>query len=162
MNSFHKILLLCSCIAPTTAALAQDAKIYGLSAEAPVFERVDQNGGDLVTGSSRATSPTYEFGSEEAKTIIDLQLTGKAWTHTEQPTLWRNNDAYIVNYMGTSQEFRNYSNNFAEKKPITGSKLNCIIWQPDGLTLECVYTCRNGDTPPFPPPPALVNSYSAI
>lgn len=126
-------------------ALAQDATTYGLSAEVPVFERIDQNGVDLVTGSFRVSSPIYETGTEEAKTIVGLQWTGKAWTHIEQPTLWRNNDKYIVNYLGTSQEFGNYSSNFAEKKPITGAKLNCVIWQPGSLTSECIYTHRNGD-----------------
>jgi YD repeat-containing protein len=140
-----KLALLLSSAVHSQYAVAQDATTYGLSAEVPVFERIDQNGVDLVTGSFRVTSPTYETGTDEAKTIVGLQWTGKAWTHIEQPTLWRNNDKYIVNYLGTSQEFKNYSNNFAENKPITGAKLNCVIWQPGGLTSECVYTHRNGD-----------------
>jgi YD repeat-containing protein len=124
---------------------AQDATTYGFSAEVPVFERIDQNGVDLVTGSFRVTSPTFETGTDEAKTVVGLQWTGKAWTHIEYPTIWRNGSTYIVNYMGTSQEFKDRSSNYAEKKPITGAKLGCFVWEPENLTSWCVYTHRNGD-----------------
>lgn len=126
-------------------ANAQDANTYGLSAEVPVFESVDQNGVDLASGSFRVTSPTYVSGSDEAKSVVGLQWTGKAWTHIERPTLWRNDSKYIVNYMGTSQEFKSRSENYAEKKPITGAKLGCVVWMPQKLTSFCIYTHRNGD-----------------
>jgi YD repeat-containing protein len=139
-----------ACALSAQTAFAQDATTYGAPFPVPVFERVDLNGVDLVTGSLRVISPTY-FSTYPGdtffpfRTTVGLQWTGKAWSHIEAPSIWRDGNTYIVNYMGTSQEFKDYTNGFAEKKPITGSKLSCRIFQPGGVTGECVYTHRNGD-----------------
>lgn len=131
------------------AALAQEAASYGDAFQVPVFEQIDLNGIDLVSGSFRITSPTIVTGTEEARSVLGLQWTGKAWTHIEQPSIWRSDSKYTVNYMGTSQEFKGRSDNFAEKKPIMGNKLDCRIHSPGNLASECIYTHRNGDVVHF-------------
>jgi len=130
------------------ATWAADAVTHSESFAVPVFERVDLNGVDLVTGLLRVTSPTYVAGTDDARIVNGLQWTGKAWTHIDRPAIWWDSakKSYIVNYLGGSQEFHDYNKNFAEKKPITGSKLNCSIFQPGGLTAFCIYTHRGGDT----------------
>lgn len=130
-------------------ARAQEAATEGDAFEVPVFEQIDQNGVDLVSGQLRVMSPTFVTGTDEAKTILGLQWTGKAWSHIEWPTIWRRDNTYIVNYMGTSQEFKGRSDNYAEKKPITGAKLSCWIWEPGNVASDCIYTHRNGDVIQF-------------
>ena len=127
-------------------AHAQDAKTYGDAFQVPVFEQVDQNGVDLVRGVIRANTPILESGSEQKKSRVGLTWTGKSWTYIDQPTIWRKDGTYTVTYNGSSEEFKSRQDNYAQKKPITGAKLSCSIYEPGNLAAECFYTNRHGDT----------------
>lgn len=130
-------------------SLAQDAKVYTNSLNAPVFQRIDQNGVDLVTGQFRVSSPTLEWGSEHARVTLGLQWTGQGWVYLDQPTIWRKDDIYTVVYQERSTEFNGRSSNFSQRKPIDGSKLSCSIFMPGNHASECQYTDRSGDVVHF-------------
>lgn len=129
---------------PNTA-LAQDAQTFGDALAVPVFEQVDQNGVDLISGMLRITSPVRTSGTDAAFRVAGLQWVGKAWSIIDTPSLWKDGSNYIVNYNGRSEEFRGYQDNYAQKKPISGAKLSCSVWQPEDLTSACVYRSRDGD-----------------
>jgi hypothetical protein len=124
---------------------AQDEKVYAEGFDLPVFERVDANGVDLITGSLQISSPSFGSGTPEAPEILGLLWSGKSWVHLDVPTIWRSDGTFTVLYQGSSQEFRGRSNNYAEKKPINGTKLECESWSPGTLVSWCIYTHRNGD-----------------
>lgn len=151
-NKYRSALVIgataCTLAFSSKPTLANDPVTYSGSFAVPVFERVDLNGVDLVTGLLRVTSPTYVAGTDDARTVVGLQWTGKAWTHIDRPAIWWDSakKSYIVNYLGGSQEFGDYRSNHKEKKPIRGSKLDCNVFMPSGLTSFCIYTDRNGDT----------------
>ncbi|HEY0147799.1 MAG TPA: hypothetical protein VGB70_02220 [Allosphingosinicella sp.] len=143
-----RLLLVLTAFAGHNAANAQDSTTYGEAFSVPVFESVDQNGVDLITGSLRITTPVMEIGSENNKHYLGLQWTGKGWTVIGRPTIWRDGDKYIVNHAGRSEEFNNWEKKYTQRKPVNGSSLNCVAWST-GLTSECVYTDRNGDVVHF-------------
>lgn len=143
-RSALRIALLATAMSCHGLATAQDATTYVEAFNVPVFDSVDQNGVDLITGSLRTTTPVLEFGSAHKKMFLGLQWTGKGWTMVGQPTIWRDGDKYIVNYNGRSEEFNNRSSNYSQRKPITGASLSCVTWS-GGLTSECSYTSRDGD-----------------
>jgi len=143
-RSAFRILLFATAACCHGASHAQDATTYVEAFNVPVFESIDQNGVDLITGSLRITTPVLETGSEHYKHVVGLQWSGKGWMMIGQPTIWRDGDKYIVNYDGRSEEFNNRSSNYSQRKPITGAALSCVTWS-GGLTSECVYTSREGD-----------------
>ncbi|HEX8241100.1 MAG TPA: hypothetical protein VF574_15305 [Allosphingosinicella sp.] len=159
-RSALRLILLATAVSCPGLSYAQDATTYVEAFNVPVFESVDQNGVDLITGSLRVTTPILQMGSEHNKYVLGLQWSGKGWMMYGQPTIWRDGDKYIVNYNGRSEEFNNRSNNYSQRKPISGAALNCVTWS-GGLTSECVYTSREGDIvhfkgqySPFTPYPA--------
>lgn len=131
------------------AIAADDATTYGEAFDVPVFERVDKNGVDLVTGMLRLASPTFSYGTEEARTTVGMQWVGRGWLLMDTPTISRKGSTYYVSYMGATEEFRDRDNNYAQKKPISGSTLSCSIFEPGNLAAECLYTNRNGDVVHF-------------
>ena len=140
---FLTAMIVASCA--NTTCLAQDEKIYAEGFDLPVFEQVDSNGVDLISGNLRVRSPTIRTGSDESPNILGMQWAGKSWIFLDVPTIWRKDGTFTVVYQGQSQEFRGRSNNYAEKKPLMGSKLDCSIWVMQNLVSSCVYTHRNGD-----------------
>lgn len=148
-RSALRIFLITTALSLPGAALAQDAATFVEAFNAPVFESVDQNGVDLVSGSLRIATPVLETGSEYRKDVYGLQWTGKGWTIVGRPTLWRDGDKYIVNYRGASEEFNDHSNNFSQRKPINGASLACDIYMPGNIATECVYIDRYGDVVHF-------------
>jgi hypothetical protein len=144
-RSALRIILFTTAISCNGLAYGQDSTTYVEAFNVPVFESVDQNGVDLITGSLRIATPVLETGSEHNKYVLGLQWTGKGWMMVGQPTIWRDGDKYIVNYLGRSEEFNDRSNNYSQRKPISGASLNCVTWSPGGITSECVYTSREGD-----------------
>jgi len=147
-RSALRIILLATAVSCPGLSHAQDATTYVEAFNVPVFESVDQNGVDLITGSLRVTTPVLETGSEHYKNVLGLQWTGKGWMMVGQPTIWRDGSKYIVNYNGQSEEFNDRSSNYSQRKPITGAALSCVTWS-GGLTSECVYTNREGDVVHF-------------
>lgn len=143
-RSALRIILFTTAISCHGLSHAQDSTTYVEAFNVPVFESIDQNGVDLITGSLRITTPVLETGSEHHKHVLGLQWTGKGWTMVGQPTIWRDGDKYIVQYRGKSEEFNNRSNNYSQRKPISGAALTCTTWS-GGLTSECIYTDRDGD-----------------
>lgn len=148
-RSTLRLILLATAMSVPGAAYAQDATTYVEAFNAPVFDAVDQNGVDLVSGSPRITTPVMQTGSDEHKRVRGLQWTGKAWTIIGQPTIWRDGDKYIVHYRGQSEEFNDRSSNYSERKPISGAALSCVINMPGGLTSDCLFTDRDGDVVEF-------------
>ena len=126
-------------------AVAQDAKTYAGAFAIPVIEQIDKNGVDLLSGRLRISSPVLDTGSDAKKTGLGLIWAGNSWQFVDQPTLWRDGAKYIVNYGGVSEEFGDRGSGYAQKKPITGSKLSCSIFMPGNLAAACVYQSRLGD-----------------
>jgi YD repeat-containing protein len=143
-RSALRMILLTTAISCPGLAQAQDATTYVEAFNVPVFESIDQNGVDLITGSMRISTPVLEMGSEHNKHVLGLQWSGKGWVFVGRPTIWRDGDKYIVNYLGRSEEFNNRSSNYSQRKPISGASLSCVTWS-GGLTSECAYTSREGD-----------------
>lgn len=144
-----RCLLLASICAAPAQGLAQTVQTFGATLNSPVFEQVDQNGVDLVSGHLRVTSPLLVTGSEEARRVDGLQWVGSGWTRIEHPTIWLDNEKYIVNYRGQSDEFNDEDHNFSQRAPITGATLTCAVADAIDLTSECIYTDRNGDIVQF-------------
>lgn len=134
-------------LAATTGspAAADDAKTYGEAFNVPVFESIDQNGVNLITGQLQVVSPTISGGSDEARITVGLRWTGRAWTEIDVPQIWRKGSVYTVVYGGVAEEFNGRTQNYSQKKPITGSKLSCSIYEPGNIASECQYISRNGD-----------------
>jgi YD repeat-containing protein len=126
----------------------------------PVFESIDQNGVDLITGSLRITTPVMEIGTEYRKETYGLQWSGKGWMIIGRPTVWRDGDKYIVNYRGKSEEFNDRSKNYSQRKPVSGASLSCFTYEPSGITSECLYTDRDGDVVQFKGIMSPYHSYS--
>lgn len=143
-RSALRIILFTTAISCHGLSYAQDATTYVEAFNVPVFESIDQNGVDLITGSLRISTPVLESGSEHYKQVRGLQWTGKGWMMVGQPTIWRDGDKYIVNYDGKSEEFNDRGSNYSQRKPISGAALSCVTWS-GGLTSECLYTSREGD-----------------
>lgn len=126
-------------------ARADEAKTFGESFNVPVFESVDSNGVNLITGQLQVLSPTITTGSEQARVTVGLRWTGRAWTMIGVPQIWRKDGVYTVVYNGVAEEFNGRGSNYSQRKPITGSKLGCSIFEPGNLASQCLYTNRNGD-----------------
>lgn len=144
-----RCILLSFALLSCTPVLAQDAETYGEALYTPIFERIDANGVDLISGMLRITSPVIVRGSEEQRRTRGLQWTGRSWLFLEQPTIWRDGDKYIVNYRGQSEEFNDRGDNYSQREPITGSTLTCSIFEPGNFASECIYTDRYGDVVHF-------------
>jgi YD repeat-containing protein len=131
--------------AGSSPTLAQDAKTYGQSFAIPMLEQIDQNGVDLLSGRLRIVSPMIESGSERKRNRVGFVWAGKAWQYLDQPTVFRDGSKYIVTYNGQSEEFGDRGSGYAQRKPITGSKFSCSIYEPGNLASECIYIDRMGD-----------------
>lgn len=130
-------------------ACGQEAKTFGESFNVPVFESVDGNGVNLITGQLQVVSPTISTGSEGARVTVGMRWTGRAWTMIDVPQVWRKDGVYTVVYNGVAEEFNGRGSNYSQRKPITGSKLSCSIFEPGNLASRCLYTNRNGDVVHF-------------
>jgi YD repeat-containing protein len=127
---------------------------FGESFAIPVFERIDQNGVDLLTGMLRITSPVISWGTEERRERAGLQWMGRGWTHIERPSIWRKDGDFTVNDGMTSEEFKGRTDDFAQKKPKNGATLSCFIELPANFVTRCFYRNRYGDSIFFEGPPA--------
>lgn len=143
------IAALAQSIALTQLAEAQDATTYGESLAAPIFEQIDVNGVDLISGSLRVSSPIMEVGQGDNVRRRGLTWTGKSWAIVEQPSIWRDGGKYIVMYRGMSDEFNDRKKNYSQRDPVNGAKLTCSIYEPGNMASWCTYTNRNGDVVQF-------------
>lgn len=127
------------------AALAQDARTFTPSFNVPVFNSIDENGVDLVTGVWRVRTPAISEGDGGANGQAQgLEWTGSSWRHAGSPSLWRDGSKYIVQFMGQSYEFNNRSSNYSKRAPVDGSTLNCQIESGDAINW-CAFVSRDGD-----------------
>lgn len=143
------LLLASASLSVLPCQVAAQAVTYGEPFQIPVFEQVDQNGVDLLSGMLRLTSPTVVRAKDIDPYVNGLQWTGRGWTRMDTPTIWRDGSKYIVNYRGTSEEFGDRSTNYAQKRPQNGSTLSCSIFEPGNLAAECTYINRYGDVVHF-------------
>lgn len=129
-------------------AHAADLVAYGEAFEVPVFDRVDANGVDLVSGDLRIKSPVQTFGAPGQERVLGFEWMGRGWSFMDNPSIWRDGSKYYVNYNGRSVEFRSSSSGttYTEQKPVMGNKLDCSIWLPEKLNSGCVFVDRYGDT----------------
>lgn len=153
----------------TQNAHAQDdAKAFGSSLAAPVYDSIDENGVDMISGFLRIQSPTLQVGTPERPTLVGLQWTGRGWVHLGVPNIWRTDDGYIVNYRGRSDEFRGYKSNFSQRKPVNGASLECSVILPQRWTFDCTYISSEGDVVYFDARPdganipIIINGYAYI
>lgn len=143
------LLLASASLSALPSQVAAQAVTYGEPFQIPVFEQVDQNGVDLLSGMLRLTSPTIVRGKDTEPYVVGLQWTGQGWTRMDTPTIWRDGSKYVVNYRGTSEEFGDRSTNYVQKRPRNGSTLSCSIYEPGNLASECTYINRYGDVVHF-------------
>lgn len=138
-------LLAAVTITMATGVSANEAQTFAGSFAVPVFDSIDENGVDLTTGTWRVRTPTIWIGAGEYRQERGLEWTGEAWTHIDQPSLWRDGSKYIVRYKGSSHEFNGFSSNFSKRAPQDGTTLECDTLQAgDGIS-SCTFRARNGD-----------------
>ena len=132
-------------LAYSTASYAAEATTFAGDFSVPVFQQVDQNGVDLVTGAWRVRTPTISVGEGVDKQERGLEWTGQAWVHVVQPSLWQNSGKYTVIYKGSSHEFNGFGSGFSKRAPIDGTSLSCdTLMGGDGISY-CRFTSREGD-----------------
>lgn len=127
------------------SASAQDARTFTSSFNVPVFNSIDENGVDLVTGVWRVRTPSVSEGDGGANGQMQgLEWTGSSWRHIGSPSLWRNGSKYIVQFMGQSYEFNGRSSGYSKRTPVDGSTLACQIESGDAVNW-CTFVSRDGD-----------------
>ncbi|MEA3062236.1 MAG: hypothetical protein QOJ94_2017, partial [Sphingomonadales bacterium] len=91
-RSYLRLILLATVLSIPAASQAQDSTTYAEAFNVQVFESIDQNGVNLITGSLRITTPVMQSGSAYNPQVLGLQWTGKGWMIIGQPTIWRDGD----------------------------------------------------------------------
>lgn len=126
-------------------AFAQEAQTFTSSFNVPVFNSIDENGVDLVTGVWRVRTPSVSVGGKGANgQEMGLEWTGSSWRHIGSPSLWRDGGKHIVQFMGQSYEFNGRSSGYAKRAPVDGSSLSCQIESGDAINW-CTFVSRDGD-----------------
>jgi YD repeat-containing protein len=126
-------------------AAAQDAQTFTSAFNVPVFNSIDENGVDLVTGVWRVRTPTISVGEGLEGQQQGLEWTGSSWRHIGSPSIWRNGSKYIVQFMGQSHEFNDRSSGYSQRAPIDGSSLTCSVEAPGNAMNWCTFISRDGD-----------------
>ena len=131
-------------------AHAQEVSTTGEALSVPVFDSVDENSVDLITGMLRIKSPLLTMGSGDEQVTFGFEWTGRSWRILGMPMVNRlDNGHYAVTYNEVTEEFDTRSNGFAQRKPVTGSTLDCRIWGSNNLAGDCMYVNRYGDVVEF-------------
>lgn len=126
---------------------AQDSNTTGEALAVPVFDSIDENNVDLITGMLRIRSPLLTMGSGEHQVTFGLEWTGRSWRMLGLPMINREDSKYYVTYNGVTDEFNGYSSGFSQRRPITGAKLECNA--AASVFTYCKYTSRDGDVVVF-------------
>lgn len=142
---FGAFLLVAGLASTVSTAFAAEATTFTSSFSVPVFDQIDPNGVDLVSGTWRVQSPVIWIGDGPFKQVRGLQWTGQAWTHIGQPSLWYKDGKYTVMYKGASHEFNGFGSGFTKREPIDGSSLSCDTLTGDNGITYCRFTSRDGD-----------------
>lgn len=150
-------------------ALAINPDTNGDSLSAPVYETVDANGVDLLTGRFHARSPVLSMGDIKSPSSFYFSWNGNTWL-PNTPSLWIDKNWHVfVSYDGVMDEFANavsatgpnalgwdadmsplgHRYDYTQIKPNVGGDFFC--YYTGGVSGHswfslCLYASRNGHT----------------
>lgn len=146
------------------AAIAQSVDPVAPNLSAPIFEQIDANGIDLISGYPRISSPALSAGTADYPFSFRLDWGGQSWI-PNVPAMWVDDDNhFIFGYNGHSDEFRGFggSSGLTQVKPGKGAIITqCETWSESKSSIKvCNYMDRNGRrfffngpaSPIYPPP----------
>lgn len=153
-------------------ATAQTVDPIAPNLSVPVFEQIDANGIDLISGYPRISSPEISAGGKDDLFSFRLDWGGRSWI-PNIPAMWLDDDNhFIFTYVGRSAEFHGFggSNGLKQIKPGKGAVIDdCSTWSGKTFIRYCKYTDRdgnyfayNGPTSPLPIPPAPDDDYTLL
>ncbi|MBX7494862.1 hypothetical protein K3172_03200 [Qipengyuania sp. 6B39] len=141
--SVSLIALALGALAPAEAS-ADEYKTYASHFGIPEFDRIDENGVDLTTGTWRVRTPVVTIGAGEDAMMRGLEWTGQAWSQLGLPALWRDDEKYTVVFNGRGHEFELKSSGFKKLAPDDGSTFECEGY--GGYSIAwCTFRGRDGD-----------------
>jgi YD repeat-containing protein len=149
-------LLLCSALPLPNQAWAQNFSSNAPALAAPAFQRVDENGVDLITGRFNFTGPRLRAGAAPREADFALTWNGSMWSFPT-PTIWQ--DEYFNLFVGigaSSDELKagGGSNGWYAWNSTRGnsSKIECLVainnYGP-GDILFCSYAGHDGSGAQF-------------
>jgi len=130
------------------ASAQNEAESFSGSFAVPIFNSIDANGVDLITGTWRVRTPTISTAANDPrqpKYERGLEWTGQAWTHIGHPKLWRDGSKHIVMHDGRSYEFNGRGSGWSERHPKVGATLDCAFELPSEAINRCEFRAPNGD-----------------
>jgi RHS repeat-associated protein len=168
MRQVFAVLLSCIFLFAGTPVSAQSVDPVAPNLSAPIFEQIDANGIDLISGYPRISSTEINAGEKDGPFSFRLDWGGQSWI-PNIPAIWLDDDDdFIFTHVGRSAEFHGFggSSGLTQIKPGKGAVINqCETWSGTTFLRFCNYSDRDGryyshfgPGSPLQPPPSGDNS----
>lgn len=165
VRNLFALLLMGLSLFAAVPGFAQSVETVAPNLSTPIFEQIDANGIDLISGYPRISSPALSAGTQDYPFSFRLDWGGQSWI-PNVPAMWVDDDNhFIFSYNGHSDEFRGFggSSGLTQVKPGKGAVITqCETWTESKSSIKvCQYQDRSGrifnfQGPPSPltPPPS--------